>query len=207
MREGRRENITIFFVLIAVLLYSCENVGQEVVGIDHIKITKLDSISAEAIEFARQRAMDTTMCILVDMSIHSGKNRLFVYDFTEGKVIYAALCAHGSCDGSYANGTVHFSNIPESHCSSKGKYKIGARGWSNWGEHFNYKLHGLDKTNNNAYKRIIVLHSYEYVEDEEIYPDYVVNSWGCPMVSNATLRRLDAYIKAAKKPVLLWMYD
>ena len=79
--------------------------------------------------------------------------------------------------------------------------------WYNWGIHVNYKLHGLEKTNDNAFKRIIVLHSYEMVSEEEIYPEELINSWGCPMVSNKTMEYLDHEIKQVKQPVLLWIYD
>ncbi|RZL20126.1 MAG: hypothetical protein EOO96_25390, partial [Pedobacter sp.] len=42
---------------------------------------------AEAFAFAKKNKLDTTICIMVDMSIPSGKNRLFVYDFKQKKTI------------------------------------------------------------------------------------------------------------------------
>lgn len=162
----------------------------------------------EAFDFAKKNKMDTTIALFIDFSIPSGKNRLFVYDLKNKKVLKSALCAHGSGTESFFSGDkVKFSNVPESHCSSEGKYKIGKRGWSNWGTHFNYKLHGLESSNSNAFKRIIVLHSYDMVGDKEIYPNKLVNSWGCPMVSNNTMLFLDKEIKKAKQPVLMWIYD
>jgi len=162
----------------------------------------------EALAFAKKNKMDTTIAIFIDFSIASGKNRLFVYDFKSGNILKSSLCAHGSGTSTFISGDdVEFSNVPESHCSSKGKYKVGKRGWSNWGTHFNYKLHGLETTNNNAFKRIIVLHSYEVVDDEEIYPESLINSWGCPMVSNNTMVYLDEVIKSTSQPVLMWIYD
>jgi len=160
----------------------------------------------EAKRFTRANKMDTTIAIFVDMSIHSGKYRMFVWSFELEKIINSSLCAHGSCDASFYSEEVRFSNVSESHCSSVGKYKIGKRGYSNWGTHFNYKLHGLEKTNNNAYKRVIVLHSFEQVEDTEVYPEHTMDSWGCPMVSNNTLIYLDTVLKKVKQPVLLWLY-
>lgn len=62
------------------------------------------------------------------------------------------------------------SNVDGSHCSSNGKYIIGERGYSNWGINVNYKMHGLEKTNSNTFRRQIVLHSWEKVADKEIYP-------------------------------------
>ena len=162
----------------------------------------------EALDFAKKNKMDTTIALFIDFSIASGKNRLFVYDFKSGSILKSSLCAHGSGTNTFVSGDdVEFSNVPESHCSSKGKYKVGNRGWSNWGTHFNYKLHGLEPTNSNAFKRIIVLHSYEMVDDEEIYPELLINSWGCPMVSNNTMVYLDEAIKKTSQPVLMWIYD
>ncbi|BDD00612.1 murein L,D-transpeptidase catalytic domain-containing protein [Persicobacter psychrovividus] len=126
------------------------------------------------------------------MSVHSGKYRLFVYDFNNDRIERSALVSHGcgeswwGADQSKTNPV--FSNIPESHKSSLGKYKIGKRGWSNWGIHVNYRMHGLEKTNSNANRRDIVLHSWEQVLDQEPYPDGTAEGWGCPAVSNEVFR-------------------
>ena len=100
-----------------------------------------------------------------------------------------------------------FSNVSESHCSSLGKYRIGKRGWSNWGIHVNYKLHGLEASNNNAFKRVIVLHSWNMVTEEEVYPKGTSEGWGCPAVSANVMRYLDKKLKVTTMPVLLWIYN
>lgn len=164
-----------------------------------------------ALAYCRKNNMDTSICILIDMSIHSGKHRLFVWNFKEDSILNKGLCSHGSCDGKTGLGGSYykpkFNNIPNSYCSSLGKYKIGTRGYSNWGIHVNYKLHGMEKTNNNAYKRIIVLHSFDHVSDHEVYPKYAPTSLGCPMVSNTMMTYLDETLKKYKKPVLLWIFN
>lgn len=70
-----------------------------------------------------------------------------------------------------------------------------------------YKLHGLDSSNANAFQRLIVLHGYHAVPDEEVHPFPIVNSLGCPMVSYRFLEKLSAIIEEEKKPLLLWMYQ
>ena len=171
----------------------------------------LASKAKEAYTFCLKNHMDTNYCILVDMSIHSGKNRLFVWNFNLKEIELSGICSHGSCDGETGLGYSHkeakFSNVPNSYCSSKGKYKVGNRGYSNWGIHVNYKIHGMEPTNNNAYKRIIVLHSWEAVPNKEIYPKHAPNSLGCPMVSNEMMSLLDDKLKNKKTPVLLWIYS
>ncbi len=100
-----------------------------------------------------------------------------------------------------------FSNKANSHCSSLGKYKIEKRGYSNWGIHVNYQLNGLDKTNSNAKNRQVVLHSWEDVPDEEVYPRGTPEGWGCPAVSNGFLQRLDSILQHKTQSVLLHCFE
>lgn len=104
-------------------------------------------------------------------------------------------------------GKAKFNNTSNSHCSMKGKYKVGKRAYSSWGIHIKYILHGLEKSNCNAEKRDVVLHSWEAVANEEVYPNVSPLSWGCPAVSIDFFKVLDTKLKASKKPVLLWIID
>lgn len=173
--------------------------------------TRLSVKVKESYSFCRSHNFDSNICVLVDMNKHSGKNRLFVYDFKKDTIVLQGLCSHGCgtqpWGGDFTKTTPVFSNVNESHCSSIGKYKIGKRGYSNWGININYKLHGLDVTNDNAYKRIIVLHSWEMVPNQEPYPHGTPEGWGCPAVSNETMRKLDKLLENTDKPVLLWVYE
>lgn len=58
-----------------------------------------------------------------------------------------------------------------------------------------FKLHRMDTSNSNAFKRVIVLHSYEYVPDSPPHPLPCPTSWGCPMVSNNLMKKLDVLLK------------
>jgi len=167
------------------------------------------SFHKEAKEFCKAENFNEEYYFLIDLSIHSGKNRFFIYDFKANKVIGENLATHGSCDILEVNDVkwqkAKFNNSDNSHCSSKGKYKIGNRDSSSWGIKVKYWLKGLDKTNNNAEKRVVVLHSWSAVSDTEIYPKYSPLSWGCPAVSDAFMKILDIKLQATKKPVLLWI--
>jgi len=168
---------------------------------------KFESKVKEAFKYSKTHRMNTSYCIMIDMSIHSGKNRLFVYDFKKKEVIIKGICAHGNGGGSTAYKPV-YSNKVGSNCTSLGKYRLGQRAYSNWGINIHYKMHGLEKTNSNAYKRIVVLHSYTPVPATEIYPLLLFNvSYGCPVVANATLRKIDKLIKSGEKDMLLWIYN
>lgn len=165
-----------------------------------------DSKINEALAFCKKSKMDTSICIFVDMSIHSGKNRIFVYDFNKKEISIEGLCAHGVGGGSTATKPV-FSNKEGSYCTSLGKYKVIGRSYSNWGINVHYKMYGLEKTNSNAFKRTVVLHSYSPVPNQEIYPQTLFGqSAGCPVLSDATMRKIDTLLKTKKKPVLLWIY-
>jgi hypothetical protein len=143
-------------------------------------------------------------CFLIDMSVSSGKRRFYVYDPDKDSVLTAGLVAHGSCNTS---GLVspQYSNQNGSGCSSLGRYKIGYKYTGRFGP--SYKLHGLDSTNNNAFGRAIVLHSYDCVPDYELMEAAICNSLGCPMVSPAFFEQLETLIDDSKKSILLWIYE
>lgn len=166
-------------------------------------------IHQEAAAFCSKNGMNTDYYFLVDLSIHSGKNRFFICDLKQGKILDQNLVTHGACDVETANASkwekAKFSNNDNSHCSAKGKYKIGSRDYSGWGIHVKYWLHGLDPTNSNAEDRIIVLHSWTSVKNSEVYPSYSPLSWGCPAVSDEFMTKLDERLKQSGKPVLLWI--
>lgn len=143
------------------------------------------------------------------MNIHSGKNRMFLWNFSQNSIQIQGLSSHGCGTHSWGvdetKTTPNFSNIPDSHLSSLGKFRIGKRGWSNWGIHVNYKLHGLENSNNNAYKRVIVLHSWEAIENKETFPLGTPEGWGCPAVNNKIMKELDKVL-IKEQSALLWVY-
>lgn len=165
----------------------------------------------EALAYCKKNDFNTDYFFLIDLSIHPGKNRFFIYDFATKKVTDKNLVTHGSCDQFDENPDkwekAKFSNATNSHCSMKGKFKIGKRDWSSWGIKVKYWLHGLESTNNNAVNRVVVLHSWDAVSNEEIYPNVSPLSWGCPAVSNDFMQKLDVKLKLTEKPVLLWIVD
>ena len=164
----------------------------------------------EAKEFVEANNYNTDFCLLINMGIHSGKYRMFVYDFKADSIIGKGLCSHGACHNTWGGESTktspQFSNITDSHCSSLGKFRIGARGYSGWGIHVHYLLHGLESTNDNALNRVVVLHSWDNVRDYEIYPVGTAEGLGCPAVSDNYLTFIDGKLKKSKKPVLFWIY-
>ena len=173
--------------------------------------TRLNEKVVEARAYCKANALNQKIAVLIDMQIHSGKNRIFVVDLATGKPLQSGLVAHGCCDNLWGEDETAsnptFSNKDGSHCSSLGKYKIGKRGYSNWGINVNYKLHGLEATNKNAYSRLIVLHSWDMVADEETFPTGTPEGWGCPAVSDNYLTELDKRLQKESGNVLMWIYN
>ncbi len=102
-------------------------------------------------------------------------------------MLSSSLVAHGRCNETWLKGR-KYGNDEGCGCSSLGKYKIGNPYHGRFG--LAYKLHGLDATNNNAFKRYVVLHSHECVPNNEVAPYPICQSDGCPTVSAAFLKQL-----------------
>lgn len=204
-----------FFACIITLLISLSIAGctdpKDKLPAPKVNLEKTKTKAKEARAFCATKNFNTSFCILIDMSLHSGVNRFFIWDFQKDTITHSFLVGHGcgsntwSSDDSKDNPT--FSNKDGSHCSALGKYKLGERGYSNWGIHIKYLMHGLEATNNNALARTIVFHSWDEVEDEEIYPDGTAEGWGCPTVSNKSMQVIDPKLKSSEQPVLMWIYN
>jgi hypothetical protein len=146
---------------------------------------------------------NTKIAFLVDMRIKSGKNRFFVYDLVNNKILDQGLVAHGSGSDTGIGGQLKFSNEPNSNCTALGRYSIEKCYKGIFGKA--YRLTGLDDTNNNALKRAIVLHHYSAVPlDEQDY--YISRSHGCPMVNEEFFKRIEKIIDSSKSKIILDIY-
>jgi hypothetical protein len=124
---------------------------------------------------------DKPVLTICDMSMSANTNRMWIIDLRAQKVLLNTLVAHGQASGEeYAN---RFSNKMNSHQSSIGFYITGN---TYIGEHGkSLYLYGKDKGFNHlAYKRNIVVHGADYVNDHFIAGNKRLGrSWGCPAVS------------------------
>lgn len=213
----------ILFIVTLMFLLSC-NKKQEsqmnIVKIEDKEISRnekpLSEIKAldysryfqEAKQYCKNNNLNQKKFILIDLGVHSGLKRFFVYDFQQKKILNSYIVSHGCGDNPWGK-TSSKENAPvsnefDSHSSSLGKYVIADRGVSQWGIKVNYLLKGKEKTNSNAVKRAIVLHSWEAVPDEEVYPEGTPEGWGCPAVSNQAMKEIDSILKQNKN-VLMWI--
>ncbi|HYV87763.1 MAG TPA: murein L,D-transpeptidase catalytic domain family protein [Candidatus Polarisedimenticolia bacterium] len=124
--------------------------------------------------------------VLVDFAMPSAAPRLYLIDLLAGTSRTLAV-AHGrGSDPANSGWLQHFSNVPGSEASSRGAYLSGdlydgAHGRSQ-------RLIGLDRSNDRALERAIVIHSAWYAEPDMIAArGRLGRSEGCFTVSSASL--------------------
>lgn len=184
--------------VVQVAYHSANDVSQDA------ERNRLNGFAGDAERWCASHHYNTHLVFLADMARPSGRNRFFVYDMQGDSVVCSSLVTHGCCNCSFLQ-TAKFSNENGCGCSSFGKYKVGGKYKGNYGTA--YRLTGLDSSNSKASERNLVLHSYYSVPDTETYPDPIVNSYGCPMVSERFLKVLEKKIDASERPVLLWILN
>ncbi|MEH6672177.1 murein L,D-transpeptidase catalytic domain family protein [Halopseudomonas sp.] len=117
---------------------------------------------------------------VIDFSLPSAEERLWIFDLQSKKLLLQDLVAHGS--GSGDNYAAAFSNIEGSHQSSIGLFRTAE---SYTGRHgYSLRMDGLERgINDLARQRAIVIHAADYVD-----PGWVARygrigrSQGCPAV-------------------------
>ena len=117
---------------------------------------------------------------IIDFSISSKIERMWIIDMNEMKVLHSCLVAHGRNSGEEF--ATHFSNSPASNQSSLGFYLtgdiyIGKNGLSLY-------LDGVEQgINDNARSRAIVMHGADYVSTNFINQiGRLGRSFGCPAI-------------------------
>ena len=128
---------------------------------------------------------------VIDYSIPSDQRRLYVMHFKTG-VVSKHHIAHGK--GSGVRFATMFSNIDKSKMTSLGLYVTGSKYYGGHGA--SLKLHGVDKTNDNAAARDIVMHGAKYVSEDFVRrTGRLGRSWGCPAVSESLMKKMIGYLQ------------
>ncbi|KIO54730.1 murein L,D-transpeptidase catalytic domain-containing protein [Flavobacterium hibernum] len=194
-------NLTLFFIV--SFFCSAKENKIEVVPIKP-EIERFNNQLAAVKELLNKEGKyNAKIAFFIDMRIKSGKNRFFIYDLVNDKILEEGLVANGSGSETKVRGDLKFSNEPNSNSTSLGRYSVGKSYRGMFGK--SYKLSGLDDTNSNAEKRAIVLHSYSAVpEGEQDY--YISNSHGCPMVSDVFFKKLEKIIDGSKSKIIMNIY-
>lgn len=115
---------------------------------------------------------------IIDYTKASHRERLFVIDLKNEKLLFTTLVAHGKNSGIHY--ATRFSNKNRSLMSSPGFYRTAE---TYFGKHgYSLKLDGLEEgVNDHARERLIVIHGADYVSSDFIKKHgRIGRSWGCP---------------------------
>lgn len=153
-------------------------------------------ISTSQSTYNKNKQYNKDYTIVIDYSIHSGLKRGFLFKNNDNTLIESFLVAHGGGSGEKDGLPNSFSNQHNSNQSSLGVAVLNGRDYSNWGINIKYWIKGLESSNSNLEKRVVVLHSWEGIPDYNTYPLPIAQSQGCPTVSNNTMIFLDSFIKS-----------
>ena len=145
--------------------------------------SKVFTLAMNGMEKLRKQGKLTNENIvsIVDFSQPSVNKRLYVLDLENFQILFNTFVAHGMRSGKES--ALSFSNKMSSHKSSLGFYVtdspyMGSNGYS-------LRLQGVERGfNDNALKRVIVMHGADYVNNEFINTQgYIGRSYGCPAVA------------------------
>lgn len=129
---------------------------------------KAPELSQKALHYAltaykeaeKEGCVKNHVLTVIDYSLPSSKQRMWIFDINHDKLLYNTYVAHGKNSG--LNVPTHFSNTNSSLETSLGTYitkdtYIGSKGYS-------LNLDGIEKGyNDHAYNRRVVVHGAWYV--------------------------------------------
>lgn len=141
-----------------------------------------------ALDCADHQGLEESRLAVIDYSLPSTENRLWVFDIAKRELMFEELVAHGR--GSGDKFSTRFSNVPGSYQSSIGLFRTkqaynGRNGYS-------LRMEGLEpRFNHKAFDRAIVIHGAKYVNESFIKrTGRIGRSHGCPAVNPATAKPL-----------------
>ena len=144
-------------------------------------------------QLKNQGKIENDVLTIVDFSLPSTEERMWVIDMKTKTILLQSLVAHGRNSGD--NMATSFSNVSESFQSSLGFYTTGEVYEGKHG--FSLRLDGMEKgINDNARNRAVVIHGADYVSKSFIKQHgRLGRSQGCPAVPYEVHKQLIETIK------------
>ncbi len=138
---------------------------------------------------------------IIDFTKDSDKKRFYTIDLEAKKILYYTYVAHGKKTG--MSSSTYFSNENESHKSSLGFYITGKT--YNGDAGFSLKLYGDERNyNSNAYKRGIVIHTADYMNEDFFQKNgRYGRSLGCPVLPTDIYKQV---IETIKEGTMVFAY-
>lgn len=169
--------------------------------------SKIDpALNAELQDYCVKHNLSKEYCIVVDFSIYSGKDRLFVVNMDKNEIMYSTLCAHGIGKNFDCIVEPKFSNENGCNLSSLGHFKLGKTRKTSKYDLNAIELDGLDKTNSNAYIRGILIHD-GLPDIRVIGVPCLPLSQGCFTVSSKAFNVINELKGKCDKPMLIFSTD
>ena len=165
------------------------SVGHDPVRGFDLPPTLDNAVFEAAIRSAAEHGLHPRRLAIADMSQPSTAQRLYIIDMDAKKVVLRTWVAHGQNSGDLT--ATKFSNLDDSHETSLGLYRVGAKITSpKQGPAL--LLDGLDKgVNDKALAREVIMHGAEYVSAAFIaLHGRLGRSWGCPAVPPRDMARI-----------------
>ncbi|AZZ36290.1 hypothetical protein CIK05_05630 [Bdellovibrio sp. qaytius] len=140
---------------------------------------------------SKEITVRTDTIAIIDYTLPSDQNRLYVLHLKNG-IVTKHHVAHGK--GSGVRYATKFSNVDKTKMTSLGLYLAGSVYSGGHGASLN--LHGVDKTNDQASARDIVMHGAPYVSDDFLKrTGRLGRSWGCPAISPILMKKMIGFLK------------
>ena len=171
---------------LALCLFACGQVKADPVELISRLAPTLKPAAIEEAVAAMKCAQDKGVgeaahrLAIIDYTMPSRKQRLWVVDLERGELLFKEHVAHGQ--GSGGDIPTEFSDRNGSHQTSLGLF-LTDRTYQG-GNGYSLKLHGLSRGyNQSAMERLIVMHGAPYVDpDGAQAAGRLGRSWGCPAV-------------------------
>jgi hypothetical protein len=167
-------------------------------------LTHNTNLSPQAVQMAfagyhwalsHAKVQNKDILTIVDFSLSSAQNRMYVINLKTGNILMALPVAHGKNSSHFGSAwATSFSNKSNSLESSIGVYLTKN---TYYGKHgFSLRISGLEASNNNVESRAVVVHSANYASPE-FAKRYgrLGTSWGCFAVDPKETKQLINYIK------------
>ena len=153
-------------------------------------------------KLADKNLIDKQILTIIDFSLSSKKERMWVMDMAKNKILYHTVVSHGKNTGSEF--ATKFSNIKNSKQSSLGFFITGETYFGKNG--LSLFIDGMEKQfNSNARERYVVIHGASYANHSAIKNlGRLGRSYGCPALPTAISQEI---IDLIKNKSVLYIYS
>jgi len=204
----KHHNRRVFSLFSGLALSLAVGVPAQAQSFDDQLLARLASVAPKLNPEVLEAAFKATHCAVsngvamperlavIDFSLHSSQERMWIFDLEQGKLLLRDLVAHGKNSGN--DEATAFSNIEGSHQSSIGLFKASE---SYRGMHgYSLRLDGLEPgINDLARQRAIVIHGADYVNNNWV-DQYgrIGRSHGCPAVDQKVVQSVVDNLKGGQ---------